>query len=283
MPFPPSNIWTFQIDPPIAQNAAYNLDKNDRAYIDSQILGLQTHVVKSLVGGIIASWFTLDGSSASVAIGDVVCLNGTTGQTVIRATSTPLAAAGSALGIAISAAAPGGSVQVAIRGILPPSITGMTTGSPTNTVALVAAARATAVPYLQYNSFGLGTVDAAANLTLNPLPIGVGYQGLVTPPARITSAGSVGLGISLVLADTSGGAFAITMPTSTTALDGTQVTVKDAKGTFNTNNLTVNSGAGNTIENPASLGTYGSSQVLNTKGACFRFYYDLTQHIWLVD
>ena len=47
---PPSAIWNLEIDEPLVQDAEYRFNKNDRAYIDSQILGLET-LVLPLVGG----------------------------------------------------------------------------------------------------------------------------------------------------------------------------------------------------------------------------------------
>lgn len=46
-PSPPSLIWNFEVDPPIEQDADYEFSDQDRAYIDSQILGTQALALKA--------------------------------------------------------------------------------------------------------------------------------------------------------------------------------------------------------------------------------------------
>lgn len=55
------------------------------------------------------------------------------------------------------------------------------------------------------------------------------------------------------------------------AWDGMRMRVKDSTGHAQTNNITVTVPSGWTIENPYSLGTYGATAVINTKGAGFEW------------
>jgi hypothetical protein len=177
MPTPsaPSAIWgmilaggssVFAVDPPIVQDANFRANQTYFSYVDSQVRGLQTHVVQSLVSGLNATWATLDASSAAVSAGDVVCLAGFTSGTVTKGTSGALAAAGMAFGIALQAAAPGGQLPIAVKGKVPASITGLPT-SGNQLYARAVSNRVSTVASLGVSDFVLGTVDAAGNLTLS--------------------------------------------------------------------------------------------------------------------
>jgi hypothetical protein len=76
-----------------------------------------------------------------------------------------------------------------------------------------------------------------------------------------------------ILADTTSGAFTITLPVAPTA--GMSVSVMDAAGTFSTNTLTVNAGA----ENIAGL---ASPFLFNTSDAWGRFVYFNAARGWVV-
>jgi hypothetical protein len=75
-----------------------------------------------------------------------------------------------------------------------------------------------------------------------------------------------------IFADTSAGAFALTLPASPTF--GHVVTVSDYKKTFATNNLTINRN-GQEIDNVAS------NLVLNTNGATVELTYSGTDSGWI--
>ena len=157
-----------QPDSALAQTGNYRFDATDRQYVDTQILACQQHLADSLLNGTTASWYVVDIASASLAVGDVVCLSASSSGTLVRnATPSALAAAGQALGIVLLAAAPGGRVRVAIGGTLAPSITGLAAGS-NRLVRVSAANRAEAVASLSTSDFPLGSTDAQGNLTLRP-------------------------------------------------------------------------------------------------------------------
>lgn len=123
----PSRITTdLAVDDPLVQDANHRFNSNDRQYIDNQILGVEQHLVDALINGRHASWYDLAGSSVAVIAGDNVCLSSTAGS-VTKSVAAALALAGANLGTVIQAAAPGGKVLVATGGILPPSITGLST------------------------------------------------------------------------------------------------------------------------------------------------------------
>jgi len=67
-----------------------------------------------------------------------------------------------------------------------------------------------------------------------------------------------------IFADTSGGAFTITLPASPS--QGDEVTMVDSEGTFDTNNLTVEPGGSTKI---MGQGSAGDEMVVDTNGAAF--------------
>lgn len=177
-PQPPSKIWGStssapSVDSAVVQDANYRLNRVDRSYIDSQIRAVQQHLVQSLIGGLVGTWATLDGSSAAVAIGDVLCSAGNGNLT--RGTSGAIAAAGGAHGIALSAAAPGNQVRVAIGGLVPSAITGLPTSGALQ-YAVPSSGRVATQSSVSAGNIVLGTVDAGGNLTLNVQP-SVGGSG----------------------------------------------------------------------------------------------------------
>lgn len=160
---------TFAVDPPIVQDANFRANQSYFSYVDSQIRGLETHVVQSLVSGLNATWVRVDNSSAAVVAGTVVCLAGSTAGTVTVATTATLAAAGMALGVCLQAAPSGGLVPIALSGKIPPSISGLpTTGNNLYARVNVSTGAIQTVSSLGGSDYILGTVDAAGNLTLTP-------------------------------------------------------------------------------------------------------------------
>jgi hypothetical protein len=111
------------VDDPLVQNAGFEFDRNDRQYIDSQIRGVQQHLVDLLIAGRLGTYFTLDGASAAVLPGDTVCTSTASPGTVTKSTAAALANATAALGVVLKAAAPGGRVCVAFEGVVSPTIT----------------------------------------------------------------------------------------------------------------------------------------------------------------
>ncbi len=186
-PSPPSTLWgmlrqggtmPFAVDSPLVQDANYALDKNDRAYIDSQIRAAETHLVGSILSGVTATWRQLDSGSASGAVGDCVCLAGNTAGTVTRATAVPVAAAGRVFGVMLTAAAPGGWAQIAMLGELQPAVTGLAAGAALFAKLNTTTARITSTASLASSDFPLGTIDAAGNLTLAPTYAGGAAQAI---------------------------------------------------------------------------------------------------------
>ena len=72
---------------------------------------------------------------------------------------------------------------------------------------------------------------------------------------------------------TSGGAFAVTLPSA--PADGAEIRIIDVKADFDTNNLTVNRGGSDTIEG-------GTSLTLSTENGIFAFHYDAETNRWSV-
>ena len=76
-----------------------------------------------------------------------------------------------------------------------------------------------------------------------------------------------------IFADTSAGAFTITLPASPT--QGDEVAFVDAEGTFDTNNLTVEPGSEKIMANTA-----GDEMVVDTNNAGFTLVYQDSTHGW---
>lgn len=164
----PSQITAaLAVDEPLVQDANYELDSDDRQYLDNQIRGVQEHLVTGLIRGVVATWVRLSPSSAAGAIGDVVCLVGTgspTEPTVTRALAAAMANAGGVYGVLLRAASPGAMALVAIGGsLLPPTVTGLAASSGGERFAYVntATARLARASSAAWPEYVVGTVDAS--------------------------------------------------------------------------------------------------------------------------
>jgi hypothetical protein len=180
-PRPPSLIWTLAVDAPLAQDAGFQDNATYRSYVDSQVRGCETHLVDSLVGGVVATWRVLDSSAGrSAVLGDVVCLAGMAQETVTFATGTAIAAAHLVLGIVLSPSAPGGAIQIALLGVLPPTVTGLPiAGNLAFAVLDSGSQRIITKSTIGVNDYVIGAVDVAGNLTLRPqLPPATGSGGI---------------------------------------------------------------------------------------------------------
>lgn len=82
-PTPPSLFWDDVVDPPVEQDADYELNDQDRAYIDSQIRALMTRVL-ALSGGLAFGSFTQD-----CTIGGTIASTAATGVGIITLTGAP--------------------------------------------------------------------------------------------------------------------------------------------------------------------------------------------------
>jgi len=262
-PQPPSLIWSpgaggFVVDNPVSQDATYRYTNFDRSYLDSQIRGSETHLVQSLIGGATCTWVFLDGGSAAAVVGNVVCLAGTATGTVTLATTTPLANAGSALGICMTAANPGSWVRVARGGFVPPSITQLPTSANSLYAKVnVSTATVTTAASLFSTDYPLGTVDAVGNLNMLPqfTPLGASAAVAWTTINSNTTV-TTGQSGARFRTDTTGGTLnTITLPAAPT--DGCTYQFVDATGQWFAHNLTIN-GNGKNIVNPANIGGSGA-------------------------
>jgi hypothetical protein len=76
-----------------------------------------------------------------------------------------------------------------------------------------------------------------------------------------------------IFADTSGGAFTITLPSSPS--QGDEISFIDSEGTFDTNNLTIEPGSEKIMANTA-----GDEMVVDTNNAAFTLVYQDSDFGW---
>jgi hypothetical protein len=162
-------------DQPRVLDANYRIgSQSDRQFIDSQILGVQTHLCDSLIRGQIGTNFVLSGTSAALVPGDMFCAagdaalelpSGTAVRKVTKATALALAASGVVLGVAMTSAQPGAWVRGALEGLVGSSVTGLAAGA-AGPVRVGANGRAERVVALSSGDFPVGYVDGFGNLSL---------------------------------------------------------------------------------------------------------------------
>ncbi len=185
-----SKIKDIQLDDAVKLNADYKFNPPDRRKIDDQILGVQSHLIDSLLSGVHATWLTVDGGSPTLAVGDCVCTTSTSGVLyVTKATTVPLNNAKSALGVCLSAGAPGSKVRVAIAGVVSASITGLAINSPGSARVNPVTARCEFVSSPSANDYIIGSIDKTGTLTVTPLGsglVGVGAGVLNVSPVLFT-------------------------------------------------------------------------------------------------
>jgi hypothetical protein len=158
-------------DDPVNLGAAWKgVDRPDRRLIDDEIQAMQKQLLLCLLRGIVATWMRLDGSGADGAAGDIVCASPTTAKadTVARALTSPLTSAGgAAFGMLLSGARAGSLCLVAMRGVIPPGIHGITPGTPGFIRINTPTARPEYVASLSAGDTPVGVIDPAGNLTLS--------------------------------------------------------------------------------------------------------------------
>jgi hypothetical protein len=181
----PSLITTQNtVDPPLVQTASYQFTPQERQYVDDGIRGCEIHLVNELINGTHATYVMLDGGSANVLPGDVLCSgNSATGKfTVTKATSGALTVSGGVFGVALAGAAAGSLVLAGISGYVGPAITGL--GNTSGPVRVnTATGRCQQVGSYSSGDFPVGTVDSNGWLTLR--------GQTVTSLSSVTLAGDV--------------------------------------------------------------------------------------------
>lgn len=170
----------FTPDSPVALAANWFVDKADRQYLDDQIRSLQTLLTYSLRGQT-STWVLVHASSATVAVGDCLCTAAQAAtednpllanRYVTRALFTPLGFSGIVLGVALTAAPPGGWVRMATGGIIGPSITGLAAGGSGSVRVEPTTARCLRGD-ITTGYYPVGWVDNVGNLSL--------ARGLIVP------------------------------------------------------------------------------------------------------
>jgi hypothetical protein len=171
-PQAPSRIWATSssppaIDAPIQQDATFASNpaaiRQYRSYLDSQILGLETHVVQSLVGGVTGTIVPVASSSGPISVGQWVC---STGNGVVPALAAALATAALPLGIALTPGAAGGLVRIAMGGLVPSQVTGLASGSALYGVLNTSTGFTVATAAPSLTDYPVGAIDASGNLSV---------------------------------------------------------------------------------------------------------------------
>lgn len=163
-------------DDPVQLDSEYRMDREDRRYLDNQIIGTQSQVCDLSMQGYVATWARLDSASAPVQPGDGLCTTGNAAPvlTLTKVQTGLLVVSGGFAGMAVTAASPGGWVRFALWGVLPPTITGLT-GSPAGFALLnQATGRAYVADIYTPNDIPIGKVDSNQYLTLSPIPVSTG-------------------------------------------------------------------------------------------------------------
>lgn len=111
---------------------------------------------------------------------------------------------------------------------------------------------------------------SSGNVSINGIVPGAGGGGGLTPTTTIKTSAYTAVASDLVLCNTSGGAFTVTLPLSPT--NGTSVGILDTNNSFATNNLTINPN-GATIEGDTSA-------ILNINGTYLSMVYSTITTNW---
>jgi len=176
---PTQSVFASQltVDQPVTLAAIYRMDDIDRRYIDTQILACESFLSTCVLSGTSDTYVTVDGSSAAIGVGKLVCLASTSGGAVTLANAAALTNAGCVLGIARTAGVGGQKIRISRGGVLPATITGLPSSSPGLVRAHTANGTLEVVGSFASNDYPVGYVDNAGNLTLCPIPTGVAGTG----------------------------------------------------------------------------------------------------------
>lgn len=276
-PSPPSALLeSLQQDAPVIQDADYEFDTEDRAYIDAQILAIQQLILQALLLNLNATWFTLDGSSAQVAAGQPVCAAANENVSVTLATDAALAAAGGCKGVAITGAAPGAKILVAQSGLLPASLTGLAQGSAGPVKATAGALEQVAT--IGAGDYPVGYVNAQGVLTLGPIlpatltttSIGRTVVDAAGGTTTLTQQGD----IDVFANSTASTANHVDLPTSPS--NGQRVRVCDVGNNAAVKNITLDGGS----KTVSVLGSSGTTYAITTNGGSQDVEYSGTQGKW---
>jgi hypothetical protein len=119
-----------------------------------------------------------------------------------------------------------------------------------------------------YNVSLPGAAEMGQTLAVGPRPVAISGTTTYSPTYS-----------QLILCDSTSGSCTIDFPAF--AYAGMVIVVKDATGTFGTNQCNLAAGAGQLLEDPASLGTFGATKILINKGNAVTYVYDGTSN-WLI-
>jgi hypothetical protein len=248
---PPSNITLAppQVDGPIEQDANYEFDSFDRAYIDSQIRGIQQLITSLVTGGVSATIVQLAGNSSAAAVGMAVCSSQQTlPNPQVTLAKTAAMAAASVMGVVISAAAPGGYVAVATTGLLTSAVTGLPSGSAG--YAVVNGADGT-LAFSASPDGAIGTVDGGGNLTLTPGGAGTSSGAGTFATVNVNATGTGGRSASPYVASAgqrvvvrmTEGAVTVKLPDALGKDQAVQIVVEDGQATGGTLTITTVTGS----------------------------------------
>lgn len=177
-------------DDPIALDAKYQIGAADRRKIDDQVLDLQQFMVDAVMSGATCSYFTLSQSSAPLVPGMAFCTSqgGPPGRLVTKAVAAALAVSGAAIGVAMTAVAPGTTFRGLMSGVIPPDVSSLGDGDAADVRINATTALLERVDSPSDGDYLIGVADSQGTVTLRGAPGTPGARGVDgTPGANGTN------------------------------------------------------------------------------------------------
>lgn len=236
---PTALITSLLADAAIALVGRYTFDAADRQYIDTQIRAIQDYLVVGAIKGVQATHYLVNSGSASLVVGDVVCM-ASSGAECTKAASGAILTPRRALGVCLRSAAPGTYALVCTGGILPAEITGL--GAVAGVVRVNGTTgRCERVAAYSSDDFPIGVVLSSGYMAVYPsAPTAEAYR--LVGPYDEDNGCSIG---DLVMLDPSSGGFTFVLPTAV-GVAGRGITFKNV--TNSTNAVVLDGLASQTID-----------------------------------
>jgi len=169
-------LTELQPDDPLVQDANYEFNAEDRQKIDDQIITIQRYLSEGLINGTVITRVL---TAENLTKGDVVTYvdNPQNELQIGKATAASLITGGAPLGVVTEDVAIGTLAKVAIYGVIPKEITGITPG-PERLAVVSSLGRAEPALVVSSGDYLLGSISSLGALTLLP-SIALAYFGAI--------------------------------------------------------------------------------------------------------